>query len=74
MGFQLPPLRSDTLTLSPGDTLIMATDGIRTAFSQGIAIDRRPSEIAGSLLRRFAKGGDDARVVVARYVGPRRRS
>ncbi|HEX4622651.1 MAG TPA: SpoIIE family protein phosphatase, partial [Myxococcaceae bacterium] len=40
MGFQLPPLRSDTLTLCSGDTLIMATDGIRTAFSQGIALDR----------------------------------
>src|SRR5581483_5470340 len=32
VGFQLPPLRPSTLAISPGDLLVMATDGIRNSF------------------------------------------
>lgn len=69
VGYQLPPLRAPTLSVGSGDTLIMATDGIRSAFSAGLSMDDyRPQEIAESILARFAKGSDDAHVVVARYV------
>jgi len=69
VGFQLPPLRADTFPVSPGDTLILTTDGIRNGFSNAIMIWHSPRQIADSILAGFAKGNDDAHVVVARYVG-----
>jgi phosphoserine phosphatase RsbX len=72
VGYQLPPLRADTLLVSPGDTLILATDGIRSDFTSGLAIEYSPQEIAESILARFAKGTDDAHVIVARYLGGER--
>ena len=69
VGYQLPPLRADALLVFPGDTLIMATDGIRSGFATGLAIENSPQEIAESILARFAKGTDDAHIVVARYLG-----
>jgi hypothetical protein len=47
----------------------MATDGIRSAFSSGIVMQFSAQEIAESILVRYAKGTDDAHVVVARYLG-----
>jgi negative regulator of sigma-B (phosphoserine phosphatase) len=69
VGYRLPALRASRLPVSPGDTLIMTTDGIRSGFTTGLAIGHAPQEIAESILARFAKGSDDARVLVARYVG-----
>ena len=69
VGYRLPPLHADTLPVSQGDTLVMSTDGIRSGFTTDLAIEHGPQEIAESILARFAKGSDDAHVVVARYVG-----
>lgn len=71
VGYQLPALRAGTVGVAPGDTLIMATDGIRGGFTTGLAIEPPPQEIAESILARFAKASDDAHVVVARYLGGR---
>lgn len=69
VGYQLPPLRATTLPVSRGDTLILATDGLRTAFTTGADVPGTPSEVARSLLERFARGNDDALVAVVRYRG-----
>jgi phosphoserine phosphatase RsbX len=69
VGFQLPALRATTLHVGAGDTLIMATDGIRESFTTGLVIEHGPQEIAESIVARFAKPSDDAHVVVARYLG-----
>jgi negative regulator of sigma-B (phosphoserine phosphatase) len=69
VGYQLPPLRAQTLLVSPGDTLIMVTDGIRSGFTAAIIKGRPAQETADSILSRFVKGTDDAHVVVARYLG-----
>ncbi|RKP47010.1 SpoIIE family protein phosphatase [Trinickia fusca] len=69
VGFRLPPLRADRLAVSRGDTLVMATDGIHSAFVEGVAIRFSPQELAESILARYAKGTDDAHVLVARYLG-----
>lgn len=71
VGYQLPPLRAPTLAVSPGDTLILATDGLRTAFSTGVDVPGTPSEMAQSIFARFARGTDDALVAVVRYLGAR---
>jgi negative regulator of sigma-B (phosphoserine phosphatase) len=70
VGYQLPPLRSGTLTVSPGDTLILATDGIRSAYADGLRPGRAPRQMAESILRDYWRESDDALVLVARYAGP----
>jgi len=69
VGYRLPGLHANTLPVWPGDTLVMATDGIRSGFTTGLAIAHEPQQVAESILARFAKGSDDAHVVVARYRG-----
>ena len=49
----------------------MATDGIHSGFTAGLAIEQSPQDIADVILARFARGTDDAHVVVARYLGGR---
>jgi len=71
VGYQLPPLRADTVLVFPGDILVMTTDGIAGGFTESVALDDGPQETAESILARFAKGTDDAHVVVARYLGIR---
>ncbi len=69
VGYQLPTLRASALTVSPGDTLILATDGIRGGFLADLAVQGSPQELAESIFARNARGSDDALVVVARYLG-----
>ncbi len=69
VGYRLPPLREQRYAVSRGDVLVMATDGIQSAFSAGVITQFSAQEIAESILARYAKGTDDAHVVVARYLG-----
>ena len=68
VGYQLPPLTPRRFDVEPGDTLVLATDGIRHGFRA--LVDRRePQTIADAILAGFSKATDDACVVVARYLG-----
>jgi len=69
VGYRLPPLHANTVPVAPGDVLILATDGIRSGFTEGVAIGHGVQDIADAILARFAKGSDDAHVVVVRYLG-----
>ncbi len=69
VGYRLPPLHANTTAVAPGDLLILATDGIRGGFTEGITIGHGVQDIADAILARFAKGSDDAHVVVVRYLG-----
>lgn len=69
VGFTLPPLAPRTISVRPGDTLVLASDGIRLGFKEEIIPPRTPQEIADQVMARWSKGTDDACVVVARYVG-----
>ncbi len=69
VGISLPTLRAETVPVSPGDALIMATDGIRSGFSRGVNVLASPQEIADELLKQFARDTDDALVVVVRWLG-----
>jgi len=69
VGYHLPTLRESSLPVSLGDTLVLATDGIRSGFVAGLVGQGTPQEIADAILARYARGSDDALVVVARYVG-----
>jgi hypothetical protein len=71
IGGQIPPLQAAVLPVFHGDTLFLASDGIRGEF----ALEQAPSEMsqgtAQVILSRFANGNDDALVLVARIGGNR---
>ncbi len=69
VGYQLPALQASVIPVAAGDLLILATDGIHTAFEEGINLNETPRQIADKILGRHFKGNDDALVLVARYPG-----
>jgi len=68
VGYRLPTLRAYTETLMAGDTLVLASDGLRSNFVERIPLDLEPQAIADHLLHHYARGTDDATVLVARYL------
>jgi hypothetical protein len=71
IGGQLPPLQAAVLPVFHGDTLFLASDGIRGEFAQERAPLEMSQRTAQVVLSRFAKGNDDALVLVARVGGNR---
>jgi phosphoserine phosphatase RsbX len=72
VGSQLPMLQAAVLPVSPGDTLVFATDGVALPTAlEGVA-DERPQALADRILAKQRKGTDDALVLVARWVGASR--
>ena len=69
VGLQLPVLRGFVIPVAAGDTLIFATDGIRSGFDEGLPLALPARQIADRIMGRFSKGTDDALVLVARYLG-----
>ena len=69
VGYQLPALHASVIPVAAGDLLILATDGIHTAFEEGINASETPGQIADRILSGHFKGNDDALVLVARYRG-----
>lgn len=68
VGFNLPPLNPRTLPLAFGDTIVLATDGIRRGFRDEVQLARSAADIAHGILAHHATGRDDACVAVARFV------
>jgi negative regulator of sigma-B (phosphoserine phosphatase) len=66
VGYQMPPLRPATLSIRPGDTLMLATDGIRGSFCDVSPLNRDPQVVADNILDKYGKKTDDALVVVVR--------
>jgi serine phosphatase RsbU (regulator of sigma subunit) len=69
VGMQLPLLQASVSAITPGDVLVMATDGVRLDFAGGVAPRLSPSRLADRLLAEHARSTDDALVLVARYLG-----
>jgi len=70
VGRALPRFQATVLPLAPGDTLLLASDGIRHGYADLLSGDGPPQELADEILARFATHADDALVLVARYLGP----
>jgi hypothetical protein len=70
-GVRLPSIRPWVIPVSPGDTLIFTTDGIRSGLATSIAVPGTAQRLADQILARGFKGTDDALVLVARVRGPR---
>ncbi|HEV2522887.1 MAG TPA: SpoIIE family protein phosphatase [Candidatus Acidoferrales bacterium] len=71
IGRQIPPLQAAVLTVSPGDTLFLASDGIKGEFAQERTPLEAPQILAEVILTKYAKTNDDAVVLVARVLGNR---
>jgi phosphoserine phosphatase RsbX len=69
VGFKLPELGAAVLPVGRGDTLVFATDGIRSDFASGLSLAQPPQQIADQILGRHAKKTDDALALVAVVVG-----
>lgn len=69
IGAQLPALQASVLAVCPGDTVVFATDGIRSEFSERLSALEAPQRAADRILQRYRSGFDDALVLVARLAG-----
>jgi hypothetical protein len=70
VGYQLPALKPATLALHPGDTVMLATDGLRAAALETLSEHSASAqEQADSLLATHGRDTDDALVLIARYQG-----
>jgi phosphoserine phosphatase RsbX len=67
VGYQVPRVRPTTLTLAPGDLLVMVTDGIDPAFAGAFEGGGGAQTIAERIFAAHGKGTDDALVVVVRF-------
>lgn len=71
-GVTLPSTEVSSTTLARGDLVVLATDGLRPAFVEGVDRLARPQPLAERLLAEYGTRSDDALVVVVRLVGSRR--
>jgi len=70
VGVHLPTLTAEIVPVTPGDTLILATDGVRSDFSsERLSKQDPPPMLADYILARWGKQDDDALVLVVRYLG-----
>ncbi len=69
VGSQLPALQGTVLPIAQGDTLFLATDGVRSDFSMALSARENPQRAADRILKHYGSGNDDALVLVARLTG-----
>ena len=70
-GHELPAVKAATLDLRTGDVLVLATDGVGTAFADSLDISGSARAISERILTEHWKPLDDALVVAVRYLGVR---
>jgi phosphoserine phosphatase RsbX len=66
VGYQLPRLRPRSVVVSPGDLLVVATDGLRADFASAVIRHDAPRMIVSRLLRTHRSGDDDSLVLTLR--------
>lgn len=69
VGYRLPTVEARVTPISPGDLLILATDGVRGDFVRAFSADDSPEAIAEYISSNFRRGDDSRLVFVARYLG-----
>jgi serine phosphatase RsbU (regulator of sigma subunit) len=67
IGYRLPPIHASMLSVFPGDTLVLASDGIKPLFHGDIKRKQPVEMIAKEIGERYLRGIDDAVVFVGRY-------
>ena len=67
VGFQMPAVKVFKVDFSPGDTLIMVSDGIASEFTDQLPTAHTPEQLTAHIMDNYNPGTDDATVIVARY-------
>jgi serine/threonine protein phosphatase PrpC len=67
VGDHMPEPVATLVPVHPGDVLVMASDGVRADFTADSVLRSPPRQSAGALLRKHARGNDDAVVLVVRF-------
>lgn len=67
VGDQLRSARPSIVPLRHGDVVVVATDGVRGEFWNGLPVDAEPQPLAERILEEHAARDDDALVTVVRY-------
>jgi negative regulator of sigma-B (phosphoserine phosphatase) len=70
-GHELPAVRAATMTVQPGDVLLIATDGVDASFADSLELSGSSQTISERILSDHWKPPDDALVIVVRYLGVR---
>lgn len=70
VGVHLPALAASIIPVVRGDTLILATDGVRSDFSERLLPGGPAQHMADRIVADSGTRTDDTLVLVARYVGP----
>ena len=70
-GHELPRLRTAALDVRSGDVLVLATDGIASAFADSLDISGSTRAISERIVADHWRPSDDALVVAVRYLGVR---
>jgi serine phosphatase RsbU (regulator of sigma subunit) len=69
VGYNLPPLRVSQLRLTPGDRVVLASDGVSANFKDGSYLPGNPKSLANHILSVYNRKLDDALVLVVKYLG-----
>jgi negative regulator of sigma-B (phosphoserine phosphatase) len=70
VGYRMPEtLLTQSISISPGDLLVIASDGIAEDYLDGIDFAVPAAGIAEGILRLHSKDSDDALVLAARHRG-----
>lgn len=69
LGHRLAPPHVTEVSLEPGDTLILTTDGVRADYLDALDLERPAQQVADDIVTRHARRADDALVLVARFQG-----
>jgi serine phosphatase RsbU (regulator of sigma subunit) len=72
VGNALPRLQVSVVPVTDGDTLILATDGVRASIDDRFLHGPSLQAIAEQIVVRYGSGRDDALALVARYRGTTR--
>ncbi len=70
-GHELPPVRATRLDLRAGDVIVLATDGVASAFADSLDVSGSTQAISERILADHWRPLDDALVVAVRYLGVR---
>lgn len=69
VGYQLPTLKASIISITPGDLLILTTDGVNNDYKDRINVNLTTDGIVGQISSRYIDQSDDALVIAARYAG-----
>ena len=70
-GHELSPVTAASLDVTPGDVLVLATDGIAAGFADALDTSGSTQAISNRILADHGQRPDDALVVAVRYLGER---